>query len=170
MLVLFDAENPIYSEAVLKSPLARFDAAGQWIRINWELLRNSKPNDVVRRIRQGLTYRKSWFEERIRSSTGLDIGDASESILSLAAARYRPKPYNGRLVLFQRSARPTGQYYDAKFGWGELVNGLEIQEVPGDHKDMFLEPNVQTLAEKLSVCLLDAQESGAVRVGGAAAP
>jgi thioesterase domain-containing protein len=99
----------------------------------------------------------------------LAIGDASESILSLAAARYRPKPYDGRLVLFQRSARPTGRYYDTKFGWGELVNRLEIQEVPGDHKDMFLEPNVQTLAEKLSLCLLDAQESGTVRVGRAAA-
>jgi thioesterase domain-containing protein/acyl carrier protein len=169
LLVLFDAENPIYSETVLKSPIARLDAVGQWIRINWELLRNSKPSDVVRRIRQGLTYRKGWFEERIRSSTGLAIGDASESILSLAAARYRPKPYNGRLVLFQRSARPTGPYYDAKFGWGELVDRLEIQEVPGDHKDMFLEPNVQTLAEKLSLCLLDAQESGTVRVGRAAA-
>jgi thioesterase domain-containing protein/acyl carrier protein len=145
LLVLFDVENPTYSETVLKSPLARFDAAGQWIKINWDLFRNSKPSDVLRRIREGLTYRKAWFEGRIRSSTGLQIGDASESALGLAAARYRPQSYNGRLVLFQRSARPT--YYDPEFGWGHLVNRLEIQEVPGDHKDMFLEPNVQILAE-----------------------
>ena len=162
LLVLFDAENPTHGESVpgLKSPLARFDAAGQWIRINWDLFRNSKRSEVFRRIRDGLTYRKGWFEGRIRSSTGLQIGDASESILSLAAARYRPHCYNGRLVLFQRSARPMGPYYDPKYGWGHLVDGLEIQEVPGDHKDMFLEPGVQILAEKLGQYLVDAQESG----------
>jgi amino acid adenylation domain-containing protein len=163
LLALFDAENPTYAKSLseLRSLSARVDSAGRWISTYWDLLRNSEWNDRLRRVREGLTYRLDRFKGRIRTSTGLqDNGDPSESTLALAIARYQPRPYHGRLVLFQRSARPAGPYHDPKLGWGQVVDGLEIQEIPGDHKDMFLEPNVRILAEKLHRCLLDAQESG----------
>ena len=35
--------------------------------------------------------------------------------------------------------------------------GLEVHEVPGRHYEMYDEPNVQVLAEKLGSCLRDAR-------------
>jgi len=39
---------------------------------------------------------------------------------------------------------------------------LEIHDVPGNHIDMFLEPNVLVMADKLRECLLEVQEIGTV--------
>ena len=66
--------------------------------------------------------------------------------------------FDGSLQGFRRTDRPTGQYRDPQYGWGQLANRLEIHEVPGNHIDMFLEPNVDVMAEKLRECLLDTQE------------
>jgi thioesterase domain-containing protein len=49
---------------------------------------------------------------------------------------------------------------DPQLGWGKLVAGgleLEIQEVPGKHTNIFTEPYVRFLAEKLQACLDSAQ-------------
>ena len=48
-------------------------------------------------------------------------------------------------------------YVEIKFVWRELLNGpSEIHEVPGIHDEVFHEPNVRVLAEKLSDCLRNA--------------
>jgi thioesterase domain-containing protein len=68
--------------------------------------------------------------------------------------RYRPKPYPGRVLLFRSSLPSVGLYGDPQFGWGELFNGgLEVCDIPGDHRDMFLEPYVGNTATKLGACL-----------------
>jgi thioesterase domain-containing protein len=51
-----------------------------------------------------------------------------------------------------------GEYRDPEYGWGGLATRLETHEVPGNHIDMFLEPNVEILAAKLRACLLAAQD------------
>jgi len=51
---------------------------------------------------------------------------------------------------------------DPYFGWRELLGGpTETHELPGDHEGIFREPNVRILAEKLRVCLQNAQGSEA---------
>jgi hypothetical protein len=46
-------------------------------------------------------------------------------------------------------------------GWSELLVGRsEFQFVPGGHKRIFLEPNVELLAGTLKRCLLEAQDVG----------
>ncbi len=43
---------------------------------------------------------------------------------------------------------------DAALGWGDIMGeALEQHVVPGDHNTMLLEPQVQTLAERLLACL-----------------
>jgi hypothetical protein len=43
-------------------------------------------------------------------------------------------------------------------GWGDLSKGgLQVYNVPGGHRDMFVEPNVAITARALSVELCQAQ-------------
>ena len=79
----------------------------------------------------------------------------------VAIENYRPEPYDGRLVLFRASDQEhAGGAYD--LGWGQLVEqGVEIHDLPGDHERLFLEPNIDQLAEQLRDLL---QRRMAVRV------
>ena len=67
---------------------------------------------------------------------------------------YRPRPYPGRVALFT-AANPDSEHpWDPVAGWRELVlDGLEVYAVPGDHRTIFDEPNVEILGEALRNCL-----------------
>ena len=67
----------------------------------------------------------------------------------VAIENYRPEPYDGRLVLFRASDQEhTGGVYD--LGWSQLFEqGIEIHDLPGDHERLFLEPNIDQLAEQI---------------------
>ncbi len=67
----------------------------------------------------------------------------------VAFENYRPEPYDGRLVLFRASEQEhSGGAYD--LGWGQLMEqGVEVHDLPGDHERLFLEPNIDQLAEQI---------------------
>ena len=67
----------------------------------------------------------------------------------VAMENYRPEPYDGRLVLFRASDQEhAGGDYD--LGWSQLFEqGVEIHDLPGDHERLFLEPNIDQLAEQI---------------------
>ncbi len=146
---------------------ARSSSFFQWVGINWALLRNSDGEEFLDRIRVGLKFRLAWIQDRIwstayRARQGARLNPKatdSEHVKAYVAARYKPLPYDGRVVLFQRSALPIWPISFPRFGWGGVISELEIYEMPGDHRDMFLKPHVGILAEKLAACLLAAQES-----------
>jgi acyl-CoA synthetase (AMP-forming)/AMP-acid ligase II/thioesterase domain-containing protein/acyl carrier protein len=76
----------------------------------------------------------------------------------LAARAYRPKVYHGRIVVFLDSETPIRGPHDPAWAWGELATGgLEVHRVPGKHGDIFREPHVRVLAEKLRAYLDKAQ-------------
>jgi acyl transferase domain-containing protein/thioesterase domain-containing protein len=78
----------------------------------------------------------------------------------VAAHEYRPRPYPGRAMLFRCALQSTNPHFDPKLGWGDLLgDGLEICEMPGDHRDMFLEANVDLLAQQLNRALTEARTS-----------
>ena len=69
----------------------------------------------------------------------------------LANRRYRPGPYRGRVVLFRAEVRSAADAASADMGWSRLAQGgVEIREVPGDHVDMLLMPQVASLAQQLA--------------------
>jgi amino acid adenylation domain-containing protein len=71
-----------------------------------------------------------------------------------AMARYRPRPFGGKLVLFQPQQPLQNILPDSRARWRELAGGgLDIQETPGNHYTMLSSPNVATLAQQLEVCL-----------------
>jgi aspartate racemase len=75
----------------------------------------------------------------------------TDFVVHPAFHRYEPKPFQGKIVLFQSSDWPAGPYFDFKLGWTDLVgDGLEFYRIPGDHPSMFTEPNVTLVASKLS--------------------
>jgi thioesterase domain-containing protein len=76
----------------------------------------------------------------------------------LSAARFVPKPYNGRAVVFVATQRAVEPYRDKYLGWGPVVRG-GIQAIPvdGDHDSIFEDPGVKPMAERANAVLLEAR-------------
>jgi thioesterase domain-containing protein len=74
-----------------------------------------------------------------------------------ALEAYVPRPYAGRVVVIRASQQPWGIIPDPAMGWSGLIqDGLEMYEIPGQHKNILKEPRVRLLAERLSACLASA--------------
>ncbi len=75
-----------------------------------------------------------------------------------ALRNYEPKPYPGRVVLFQATAEPGWGRMAADYGWAPLIRGgLEIQTLDCRHLQMLKPPFVGELAEKMGACLAEAR-------------
>jgi len=62
--------------------------------------------------------------------------------------RYRPKPYDGKVLFLRARKQPLGLVPDPMLGWGNLLTGeLHIYEVPGFRQNMLDEPNVPEVAK-----------------------
>jgi FkbH-like protein len=71
-----------------------------------------------------------------------------------AGARYIPKPFAGRVTLLRTHGQPLLCSLDPQYGWRELAgDGVDVRLVPGAHENIFVEPEVQTLAAELSAAL-----------------
>jgi amino acid adenylation domain-containing protein len=71
-----------------------------------------------------------------------------------AEQQYRPKAFAGRVILFRSNHKPLGQVADPRAGWNTYASrGIEIFEVEGNHENILLEPQVQSVAERLRACL-----------------
>jgi hypothetical protein len=64
-------------------------------------------------------------------------------------------------VLFRSEAFQSGWFRDPQLGWGKSADGgLHMFEMPGEHDHMFLDPDVERLADSLRKCLLRARPLG----------
>ncbi|MBD2336733.1 amino acid adenylation domain-containing protein [Calothrix sp. FACHB-156] len=81
-----------------------------------------------------------------------------ETFKQATMADYVPQPYSGQVTLFTTKEILRWCQFKPCRGWhGMAKQGVEIHEVPGTHLGMLGEPSVQILAEKLIVCLEQAQ-------------
>lgn len=72
---------------------------------------------------------------------------------------YFPMYYPGTITLFQPvDDRLEGITYDSDMGWKGLAAEIKTCEIPGDRYTIFKEPDVRTLAQKLSENLERAME------------
>ncbi|MFN6558746.1 MAG: amino acid adenylation domain-containing protein [Nostoc sp. ChiSLP01] len=81
---------------------------------------------------------------------GFDVAQAPHllkisQINAQAAQNYKPQYYSGSIVLFKASETDA----DLEYNWGELVEHIKTDIVPGNHQDMVSPPYVQTLVQKL---------------------
>jgi len=67
----------------------------------------------------------------------------------VAVQNYELLPYDGKLVLFRASYQGESEG-DYDLGWSTIFKqGVEVHDLPGDHERIFLEPNIDTLANRL---------------------
>ena len=84
-----------------------------------------------------------------------------------ARRRYRPGPFEGRILLFRAEQQPPADLFepDPELGWSGLATaGITIHDVPGYHGLHIREPRVGVLAEKLKADLAGLQAGSAINV------
>ena len=156
LLVLFDSHNPTAVRRGLWPGRDRF----RFHLASVSRLGSAQVLAYARDRLQTLAARlqtKFWRAGyRRRMSSGLDVDPGlrdPERILSLAVAEYLPQPYPGSVLLVRPESRPAGRFADSAFGWNELVPHLRTMDVPGNHVEMFREPNVDAMAAALNSVL-----------------
>jgi amino acid adenylation domain-containing protein len=74
-----------------------------------------------------------------------------------AAKEYQPQIFAGKATLFWSEYQDWYIKKHPTLGWGDLVtDGLDIQQIPGNHTSLMQEPHVRVLAEKLKSSIAEA--------------
>ena len=150
MLALFDASGPGWFK-----PLSFQASVGQHLA---NLLR-LEPKQKLTYLQKRLA-RRIYFDNR-QPLPQTDHKSPLMEVLEQASRDYVPQVYPGRAILFQASEQ-TVEYleweewwgFDPQLDWGRLVaGGLDIHKIPGHHFNIFNEPYIGVLAEKLQVSL-----------------
>jgi amino acid adenylation domain-containing protein len=72
-----------------------------------------------------------------------------EEICRMAVVNYRSRPWPGPVTLFRASVQQNTQLPE-DLGWSSFAQGgVEVCEVPGNHYEIFVDPNVRVLAERI---------------------
>ncbi len=159
LLVMFDTANPAFQEKMLKETwLASRSRKLKFLVAELLGLKlKSAPHYVsqkVKELRRKFDAATRQMRHNIRVQLNLSPAEPAEEIVALAVRSYRPLPYSGRLVFFKAVERAPGDSWDLSRGWSDLATGeLQVYEAPGDHRSMFLEPHVETLANHMMVHL-----------------
>jgi thioesterase domain-containing protein len=96
---------------------------------------------------------------RHRVRAFVDAGAYSESTkafmetLCLTLAKYVPKPYTGRTVLYMTRTEPLFRVRELDLKWKKIATDLEIVQVNGNHITVLDESNVGVLAQDLNARL-----------------
>ncbi len=150
LLVLMDAYNP----ARMASWQNRISDRVNRERFYWQNQPGQGPGRVLAHVRARL---QGWNER-------LDVNERPKTpdaywCLVRAIRGYIPLPYRGDVLHFRAQYRRNGATGDPVEGWTRLIKNMEACDVPGGHEEMFAEPNVWVMAEKLAARMRD------VRVG-----
>ena len=177
LLVLFDGANPAAMEghSRVERLQDRISSVAARVQFHASNLAAGGVRNFLPYLRDRLMWQKYMFSMRAWSSLyrihqcfGRPIPSWMRDpakILIHCFYRYQPSPYAGRTLLFRHTSRPKRDAEDPLLGWGGLCVGeFEVCDVPGNHKEIFIEPNVQIMAEKLSRSLQDVHEEACQEV------
>ncbi len=128
--------------------------------------------------RKGPAYLAEWLRNRwrwelekrrsgdvVQAASDLFRDGAIEAAFRAAVSAYDLQLWDGPVTLFRppldrhwrvsrgRWVSRAREYVLADNDWGGWLSRLVVQEVPGDHDSMVLEPNVRVLAQRLRACL-----------------
>jgi amino acid adenylation domain-containing protein len=156
LLVLFDVKQPSSSPKAFKA---------EWLNARREkvkFLANELKDLQLQNVHRYMGEKTASLRQRVRRATwkllypvrsrlrGSVIKNEEDFYLA-ALVGYEPKPYSGRVVFFNAASRPEGRAWDFSQGWRTVVTGrFDVHEIPGDHRSIFLEPNVRQLAETMT--------------------
>jgi thioesterase domain-containing protein len=75
-----------------------------------------------------------------------------------ALARHVERPFGGKVTLLRTRGQPLFCSLEEDFCWGRLaLGGVVVKSIPGSHENIFLEPNVRSLAAELAEALAQTQ-------------
>ncbi len=117
---------------------------------SWRHWTHDLPKAVRKRIRRTV---RGWRLPQLL----IDIRNSNRA----AADRYVLRPYAGKATLvraIEQSLRSGSD--DPHAAWKSLVGSLEIHDVPGNHYEILVEPQVERLAECLKTCIDKAAQRG----------
>jgi thioesterase domain-containing protein/acyl carrier protein len=102
---------------------------------------------VVQNLR--LRISRWLYQHKFTAEMPLEALDkAYPPYLKRITGNYRPKPYDGPMLVLRATEEPSSRFLDPAGGWGELARGpLEIQTVVGDHLSIFQGEGVIAIAE-----------------------
>jgi thioesterase domain-containing protein len=73
------------------------------------------------------------------------------------------QPYAGDVLLLRTRGQPLLCSLEDDFCWRKLAQrGAQVTVIPGSHENIFMEPNVRTLAKELGFALAQAQRQNAI--------
>jgi thioesterase domain-containing protein len=109
-------------------------------------------------------FRAALVEARLfpEEAGSAQIRNVLEMFKAHAQVRYRvpDRPLPVPLALLRTHVEPAGRPADADISWGwSALAPTEVHFVPGEHLTALRAPHVQALAERLSLCLDDAQRA-----------
>ncbi len=88
------------------------------------------------------------------------IGEVMDAHLKAAQNYAMRRVYPGRITLVLSEEFGANRF--VRWGWSRLAaEGVDRHIIPGRHTQMFQEPNIQIVADKLRVCLEHAQAAHA---------
>ncbi|MFN3685732.1 type I polyketide synthase [Salinarimonas sp.] len=128
-------------------------------------LREEGPGFFARWLRARIAFEIARTRARLAPEQPAEHAFRSEAVAQAfcaAAAAYAPLPWGGPALLFRppldERYRVTGgrfvgrhrEFVHSDNGWTRFAPALCVEEVPGDHDSMVLEPNVRILAARLA--------------------
>ena len=143
LVVLFDTNFPSRNGGSSQSTIL---ALRQFLR--------TPPSQMPPYIWRILTAPKRAVQRRLHVANLPGIVKKVRSACLQAEANYKPQRFAGRMILFRSTHKPLGQVVDPRAEWERCaVRGLEICEVPGNHENILLEPQVRFVSEHLKTYL-----------------
>jgi thioesterase domain-containing protein len=136
-------------------------------------IKPAERRDLMKRkwtvLKRSLTRRLRRLPSGIDVEEFIDTSQFPEDELKLwqvhlcAGDEYVPKPYPGRVTLLRTRRQPFLCSFDPQYGWGDLAEqGVDIRLIPGSHENIFVEPDVTTLAAQVNSCLEIARQTDPV--------
>jgi len=134
-------------------------------------LKTSERRELVKRkwtvLKRSLVQRSSLSGRNIIDvEEFIDTSNFPEDELKLwqvhlrAGNEYVPQPYSGRVTLLRTRRQPILCSFDPLYGWGTLAQqGVDVRVIPGSHENIFIEPDVSSLASCVQDCLRVAMET-----------
>lgn len=113
----------------------------------WDLIRLLNPETIVK-----LWERESRLMTLRQPAVQRVIGVIKAN--SEALIQYQPKPYTGKITLFNGDPLFGINAQNSIAGWLNLAQGgTEVYQIPGHHFSVLRHPHVEVLAKKLNACL-----------------
>ena len=176
LLAIFDGLCPAYRrrfDGLKGIPASYYVLYRIWL-LRFQKMSRMRPGELLRYVRSSLRslveqQRETWRRVFAFAGRKADAGAVLKQFGDLevdASRAYDPQPCDFPGVIFTSRAtrNELGRHFDCHLGWKPFFpKGLESLEMPGSHEDMFHEPGVTSMAEKLYKCLQAVKASSAGR-------